>query len=172
MVTIWCVFNTDCNPIPSLVSWFIYRHAVVATQISKLSHVPLLFHPHSSIASMPTYSMASNMKYENSCLQQASTGNTYSCMLPPASVRGYDPLSLGSYSRASCPSVTGQPSHPSVQSLNGQFSQTVNGGSSPGLIGQPGLPVPHVPGATGHGASASDLSNVTSQSYWPRHQCS
>lgn len=96
-------------------------------------------------------------------------------MLPPGSIRGYDPLSLGSYSRASCPSVTGQPSHPSVQSLNGQFGQTVNGGSSPvptGLIGQSGIPVTQIPGSGGHATTASDLSNVTSQSYWPRHQCS
>ncbi|XP_015785557.1 paired box protein Pax-6 isoform X1 [Tetranychus urticae] len=58
---------------------------------------------YSSITSMPSYSMASNMA-QNSCLQQQATVSNYSCMLPPppGSVRSYDPLgSLGSYSRPS-----------------------------------------------------------------------
>ncbi|XP_074605450.1 paired box protein Pax-6-like isoform X2 [Brevipalpus obovatus] len=133
--------------------------------------------PYSSITSMPTYSMAQNMA-QNSCLQQPGSGSTYSCMLPPAGMRGYDPLSLGNYSRASgCGSVTGQPTHPgqnlcqfgNVNGVNGSGPSPV-----PGLIGQAGLsvPLPQAPGATGHPPTTTDLSNVTSQAYWPRHQCS
>jgi len=112
---------------------------------------------------MPAYSMASNMA-QNSCLQQQAT-SSYSCMLPPGSVRGYDPLSLGSYSRGtSCPTAP-QPTHPSIQSLNGQFNSVNSGSSSTGLI-SPGVSVPVQ--VSGH---SSDLSNVTNQHYWPRVQC-
>ncbi|RWS30430.1 paired box protein Pax-6-like protein [Leptotrombidium deliense] len=115
---------------------------------------------YSSITSMPTYSMATNMA-QSSCLQQQGAGS-YSCMLPPGSGRSYDPLNLGSYSRSSCPSAP-QATHP-VQPLNGQFN-TVNSSSSTGLI-SPGVSVPvQVPG------HASDLANVTNQHYWPRVQC-
>lgn len=110
---------------------------------------------------MPSYSMSANMGGPNSCLQQQAS--SYSCMLPPGSGRNpYDPLSLGSYSRASCPSAP-QATHP-VQQLNGQF-QNSGSSASTGLI-SPGVSVPvQVPG------HSSDLSNVTGQHYWPRVQC-
>ncbi|XP_053201980.1 paired box protein Pax-6-like isoform X2 [Panonychus citri] len=150
---------------------------------------PMVSDTYSSITSMPSYSMASNMA-QNSCLQQQAAASTYSCMLPPppGSVRSYDPLgSLGSYSRPSpCgphpPSVvTSGPtgsvgSHPTsnLQSLDGgQFTSVnnVNNSTPPGSTGiiQAGLSVPvQVPGH-----STSDLSNVTNHNspYWPRVQC-
>ncbi|KAI1297221.1 Paired box protein Pax-6 [Halotydeus destructor] len=119
---------------------------------------------YSSITSMPAYSMASmsNMAGPNSCLQQQA--NSYSCMLPPASGRNpYDPLSLGPYSRSSCPSGP-QAGHPVPQ--NSQFGGNNGTSGSTGLI-SPGVSVPvQVPG------HSADLTNVTGQhSYWPRVQC-
>ncbi|XP_067124803.1 paired box protein Pax-6-like isoform X1 [Centruroides vittatus] len=111
---------------------------------------------YSSLPTMPSYSMANNMA-TSSCLQQQTS--SYSCMLPPGGTRAYDPLSLGNYSRSSCP--TAQPHM--MQSVNGQFT-TVNNGSaaSTGLI-SPGVSVPvQVPG------QANDL-NMASN-YWPRLQ--
>ncbi|XP_022246890.1 paired box protein Pax-6-like isoform X2 [Limulus polyphemus] len=111
---------------------------------------------YSSIPPMSTYSMSNNMG-PSSCLQQQAP--SYSCMLPPGSARSYDPLSLGSYSRPSCP--TAQPYV--MQPVNGQF-HTVNNASagSTGLI-SPGLSVPvQVPAQTGE-------LNMSS-AYWPRIQ--
>ncbi|XP_023216606.1 paired box protein Pax-6-like isoform X2 [Centruroides sculpturatus] len=111
---------------------------------------------YSSLPTMPSYSMANNMA-TSSCLQQQTS--SYSCMLPPGGTRAYDPLSLGNYSRSTCP--TAQPHM--MQSVNGQFT-TVNNGSaaSTGLI-SPGVSVPvQVPG------QANDL-NMASN-YWPRLQ--
>lgn len=108
---------------------------------------------------MPAYSMSGNMA-PNSCLQQQAS--SYSCMLPPAR-NPYDPLSLGSYSRSSCPTAP-QTTHP-VQPLNSQFNNTGSSAST-GLI-SPGVSVPvQVPG------HSTDLANGTGQhSYWPRVQC-
>ncbi|XP_022239030.1 paired box protein Pax-6-like isoform X1 [Limulus polyphemus] len=111
---------------------------------------------YSSIPPMSTYSMSNNMA-PSSCLQQQTP--SYSCMLPSGSARNYDPLSLGSYGRPSCP--TAQPYV--MQPINGQFA-TVNNGSagSTGLI-SPGLSVPvQVPSQPG------ELNMSTA--YWPRIQ--
>jgi len=109
---------------------------------------------------MPSYSMANNMT-TNSCLQQQAS--SYSCMLPPGPGRGYDHLTLGGYSRPSCPSAH------AMQTVNGQFGAVNNPANSTGLI-SPGVSVPvQVPG------QGTDLSNAMSAAaaatnYWPRIQ--
>lgn len=115
---------------------------------------------------MSSYSMANNMN-ANSCLQQqaaaAAAASSYSCMLPPAPGRGYDPITLGGYSRPSCPSAA---QVHAMQSVNGQFGSVNNPTTSTGLI-SPGVSVPvQVPGQN------SDLTNAMSaaSNYWPRIQ--
>ncbi|XP_071033616.1 paired box protein Pax-6 isoform X3 [Parasteatoda tepidariorum] len=107
-----------------------------------------------TIPTMPTYS--SNMT-PSSCLQQQTT--SYSCMLPPGGTRSYDPLSLGNYTRPTCP--TAQPHV--MQPVNSQFPSVNNGtAASTGLI-SPGVSVPvQVPG------QSNDL-NMASN-YWTRLQ--
>ncbi|CAG2162807.1 unnamed protein product [Oppiella nova] len=113
---------------------------------------------------MTSYSMANNMA-SNSCLQQqaaaAAAASSYSCMLPPGPGRGYDPITLGGYSRPSCPSAA------QVHAMqNGQFGGVNNPANSTGLI-SPGVSVPvQVPGQT------TDLTNAmqAASNYWPRIQ--
>ncbi|KAF8767723.1 Paired box protein Pax-6-like protein [Argiope bruennichi] len=107
---------------------------------------------YSTIPTMPTYS--TNMT-PSSCLQQQTS--SYSCMLPPGSARSYDPLSLGNYTRPTCP--TAQPHV--MQPVNSQFPNNGTAAST-GLI-SPGVSVPvQVPG------QSNDL-NMASN-YWTRLQ--
>lgn len=80
---------------------------------------------------MPSYSMANNMN-PNSCLQQqaaAAAASSYSCMLPPGPGRAYDPITLGGYSRPSCPSAA---QVHAMQTVNGQFAAVNNPATSTG----------------------------------------
>ncbi|GFQ98868.1 paired box protein Pax-6 [Trichonephila clavata] len=98
----------------------------------------------STIPTMPTYS--TNMT-PSSCLQQQTT--SYSCMLPPGSARSYDPLSLGNYTRPTCP--TAQPHV--MQPVNSQFSNNGSAASTGKTInGQAILP----------GLALSTMMNITS----------
>jgi hypothetical protein len=82
---------------------------------------------------MSSYSMANNMN-ANSCLQQqaaaAAAASSYSCMLPPGPGRGYDPITLGGYSRPSCPSAA---QVHAMQTVNGQFAGVNNPTTSTGI---------------------------------------
>ncbi|KAK2184126.1 hypothetical protein NP493_281g03000 [Ridgeia piscesae] len=112
----------------------------------------------SSIPAIPSYS-AGNLPPNPACLQ--SSPSSYSCMIPGAP-RGYDPLSLSSYSRSPCGA--------SAASMQNHLSH-VNG-SSTGLI-SPGVSIPvQVPGGGHLGnptVSMAGMAPMTSQ-YWPRIQ--
>ncbi|KAG8195109.1 hypothetical protein JTE90_013586 [Oedothorax gibbosus] len=115
-----------------------------------IGQTPTMAETYSTLPTMPTYS--TNMT-PSSCLQQQTP--SYSCMLPPGGGRGYDPLSLGNYTRPpACPTAQSHMQPP----VNSQFTNNGSAGST-GLI-SPGVSVPvQVPGQT------NDLNN-----YWTRLQ--
>uniref|UniRef100_T1IZZ9 Homeobox domain-containing protein n=1 Tax=Strigamia maritima TaxID=126957 RepID=T1IZZ9_STRMM len=118
---------------------------------------------YSNLPQVPSFSMANSMA-PSACLQQRDGSSTYSCMLP-TTPRSYDPLNLGSYTRApTCAPTT--PSQPPMMH-NSQFASAINNanGASTGEIFNglisPGVSVPvQVPGHT------QDMSSQ----YWPRIQ--
>ncbi|XP_033752218.1 paired box protein Pax-6-like isoform X1 [Pecten maximus] len=116
--------------------------------------------PYSTMPTVPTYSLANNLPTNPACLQSTNT-SSYSCMLPDYSGRGYDPLSLSSYSRPPCNPAASMQSHMAHNSHNG---------SSTGLI-SPGVSVPiQVPGGGPQDMSAHHHMGSMPSQYWPRLQ--
>nr|CAJ40659.1 Pax6 protein [Platynereis dumerilii] len=79
----------------------------------------------SSMPPMPTYTLSNNIAPNPACLQSSNT-SSYSCMIPAmdcsSAARGYDPLSLSSYSRPAC--------NPNTPGLQGHMSHSANGASA------------------------------------------
>ncbi|XP_041366425.1 paired box protein Pax-6-like isoform X2 [Gigantopelta aegis] len=112
---------------------------------------------YSAIPTVPSYSLSNNSFTTNPACLQSSASGSYSYYAS----RGYDPLSLGSYSRNPCNPPSAMQSH--------HLSNAHNGAST-GLI-SPGVSVPiQVPGGNPQDMSAHHhMSSMTSQ-YWSRIQ--
>ncbi|XP_014664069.1 PREDICTED: paired box protein Pax-6-like [Priapulus caudatus] len=103
---------------------------------------------YSAVPQVPTFSSMNNgLTATQACLQQRET-SSYSCMIPGAP-RGYDPLSLGAYTRASCnPTITSASMMYQSAAAGMQHAShpSSNSAGSTGLI-SPGVSVPvQVPG--------------------------